>query len=185
MVRSSNAVGPVQCVVSGPFDSTLALGMQRPLLLFLLLVLRGLLLLLGLLILWNLLLRLRLLVLRGLLLVRLVLRGCLIGLICRGLLLGRSTEEAREETQLRKQNQDQQDHYHDQKANYQPGGSATSVCPPSAFFVHSSILDDREEDRNHGAGSAGAGRDLARKRDGAAGLVRAGGRRRSRLDQHR
>jgi len=48
-----------------------------------------------------------LLVLRGLLLV-LVLRGCLVGLVWRGLLLVRSTEEAREETQLRKQNQDQQ-----------------------------------------------------------------------------
>jgi hypothetical protein len=115
--------------------------------------------LLGLLILRNLLLELGLLVLRGLLLVRLVLWGCLVGLVCRGLLLVRPTEEAREETQLRKQNQDQQDHYHDQKANYQPGGSATAVCPPSAFFVHASILDDREEDRIHGDGSASLGQD--------------------------
>lgn len=95
------------------------------------LVFRGLLLLL-----------LGLLVFRALLLIGLVLRGCLVGLVWRGLLLVRSTEEAREETQLRKQNQDQQDHYHDQKANYQPGGSATPISPPSALLVHSSIVDD-------------------------------------------
>ncbi len=77
-----------------------------------------------------------------LLLLGLVLRGCLVGLVRRSLLLVRSTEEAREETQLRKQNQDQQDHYHDQKANYQPGGSATPICPPSALLVHFSIVDD-------------------------------------------
>lgn len=72
-------------------------------LLFLLLVLRGLLLLLGLLVLRDLLLGLGFLVLGSLLLIGLVLGGCLIGLIRRCLLLVRSTEEAREETQLRKQ----------------------------------------------------------------------------------
>jgi hypothetical protein len=76
---------------------------SRPLLLFLLLVLRGLLLLLGLLVLRDLLLGLGFLVLGGLLLIGLVLRGCLVGLVRRGLLLVRPTEEAREETQLRKQ----------------------------------------------------------------------------------
>lgn len=135
---------------------------SRPLLLFLLLVLRGLLLLLGLLVLRDLLLGLGFLVLRGLRLVGLVLRSYLVGLVLRGLLLVRSAEEAREETQLRKQNQDQQDYYNDQKANYQPGGSTTSVCLPSALLVHFSIVDDREEDRNHDYGPASASRDPAR-----------------------
>ena len=44
-----------------------------------------------------------LLVLRGLLLIGLVLRGRLVELVRRCLLLVRPTEEAREETQLRKQ----------------------------------------------------------------------------------
>ena len=125
-----------------------------------LLVLRGLLLLLRLLVLRNLLLGLGFLVLRGLRLVGLVLRRCLIGLVLRTLLSVRTTEEAREETQLRKQNQDQEYHYNDQKANYQPGGSATPVRPPSALLVHFSILDHREEHRNYDDGSASAGRDL-------------------------
>jgi hypothetical protein len=116
-------------IVSRPLGS-------RPLLLFLLLVLRGLLLLLGLLVLRNLLLGLGFLILWAQLLVGLVLWVCLVGLVSRGLLLVRSTEEAREETQLRKQNQDQQYHYHNQKTNYQPGGSAAPVCPPSALLVH-------------------------------------------------
>ena len=71
-------------------------------LLFMLLVLRGLLLLLGLLVLRNLLLGLGFLVLWALLLIGLVLWGCPVGLVLRGLLLVRSTEEAREETQLHK-----------------------------------------------------------------------------------
>ena len=75
---------------------------SRPLLLFLLLVLWGLLLLLGLLVLRNLLLGLGFLVLRGLRLVGLVLWSYLVALVLRGLLLVRSAEEAREETQLHK-----------------------------------------------------------------------------------